>query len=289
MATTMKIDHLLLRNDTAAQWASVNPVLSKGEIGIESDTHKFKFGDGVSTWDKLSYAGTLVSASDTNGNVKIDGVETTVYTLPVASDTALGGVKSGGNITVDEAGAVTVNSAAGADKLNTPHDIALTGEVTGTASFDGSADATITTTVTSIDHTKVNGLGSAALVDTGAAAGNVPVLDENGKLVDSVIPALAIGETTVVASEAEMLALTAQKGDIAVRSDVSKTYILGGDDPKVLDSWIEFKTPASDVTSVNGKTGVVSLASTDLTDTSDLVYKADVLTLDCGNASGNNA
>lgn len=289
MATTMKIDHLLLRNDTAAQWASVNPVLSKGEIGIESDTHKFKFGDGVSTWDKLSYAGTLVSASDTNGNVKIDGVETTVYTLPVASDTALGGVKSGGNITVDEAGAVTVNSAAGADKLNTPHDIALTGEVTGTASFDGSADATITTTVTSIDHTKVNGLGSAALVDTGAAAGNVPVLDENGKLVDSVIPALAIGETTVVTSEAEMLALTAQKGDIAVRSDVSKTYILGGDDPKVLDSWIEFKTPASDVTSVNGKTGVVSLASTDLTDTSDLVYKADVLTLDCGNASGNNA
>lgn len=289
MATTMKIDHLLLRNDTAAQWASVNPVLSKGEIGIESDTHKFKFGDGVSTWDKLSYAGTLVSASDTNGNVKIDGVETTVYTLPVASDTALGGVKSGGNITVDEAGAVTVNSAAGADKLNTPHDIALTGEVTGTASFDGSADATITTTVTSIDHTKVNGLGSAALVDTGAAAGNVPVLDENGKLVDSVIPALAIGETTVVTSEAEMLALTAQKGDIAVRSDVSKTYILGGDDPKVLDSWIEFKTPASDVTSVNGKTGVVSLASTDLTDTADLVYKADVLTLDCGNASGNNA
>lgn len=289
MATTMKIDHLLLRNDTAAQWASVNPVLSKGEIGIESDTHKFKFGDGVSTWDKLSYAGTLVSASDTNGNVKIDGVETTVYTLPVASDTALGGVKSGGNITVDEAGAVTVNSAAGADKLNTPHDIALTGEVTGTASFDGSADATITTTVTSIDHTKVNGLGSAALVDTGAAAGNVPVLDENGKLVDSVIPALAIGETTVVTSEAEMLALTAQKGDIAVRSDVSKTYILGGDDPKSLDNWIEFKTPASDVTSVNGKTGVVSLASTDLTDTSDLVYKADVLTLDCGNASGNNA
>lgn len=289
MATTMKIDHLLLRNDTAAQWASVNPVLSKGEIGIESDTHKFKFGDGVSTWDKLSYAGTLVSASDTNGNVKIDGVETTVYTLPVASDTALGGVKSGGNITVDEAGAVTVNSAAGADKLNTPHDIALTGEVTGTASFDGSADATITTTVTSIDHTKVNGLGSAALVDTGAAAGNVPVLDENGKLVDSVIPALAIGETTVVTSEAEMLALTAQKGDIAVRSDVSKTYILGGDDPKSLDNWIEFKTPASDVTSVNGKTGVVSLASTDLTDTADLVYKADVLTLDCGNASGNNA
>lgn len=287
MSTTMRIDHLLLRNDTAAQWASVNPVLSKGEIGIESDTHKFKFGDGVSTWDKLSYAGTLVSASDTNGNVKIDGVETTVYTLPAASDTALGGVKSGGNITVDEAGEVTVNSAAVADKLNTPHDIALTGEVTGTASFDGTADATITTTVTSIDHTKVNGLGSAALVDTGAAAGNVPVLGSDGKLVDSVIPALAIGETTVVTSEAEMLALTAQKGDIAVRSDVSKTFILGGDDPKALDSWIEFKTPASDVTSVNGKTGTVSLASTDLTDTADLVYKADVLTLDCGKASGN--
>lgn len=40
---------------TAAQWQSVNPVLLTGEIGIESDTHLFKVGDGSSAWNNLLY------------------------------------------------------------------------------------------------------------------------------------------------------------------------------------------------------------------------------------------
>lgn len=40
---------------TAAQWQSVNPVLLTGEIGIESDTHLFKVGDGSSVWNNLLY------------------------------------------------------------------------------------------------------------------------------------------------------------------------------------------------------------------------------------------
>lgn len=48
---------ILLRNDTAANWTSKNPTLKKGEVGIELDTRKFKFGDGISKWSELSYAG----------------------------------------------------------------------------------------------------------------------------------------------------------------------------------------------------------------------------------------
>lgn len=44
------------RYDTAAQWVINNPVLLQGEIGIESDTKKFKFGNGVSDWNTLQYA-----------------------------------------------------------------------------------------------------------------------------------------------------------------------------------------------------------------------------------------
>jgi hypothetical protein len=44
------------RYDTAANWASNNPVLLEGEIGIESDTRKFKFGNGSSVWSSLPYA-----------------------------------------------------------------------------------------------------------------------------------------------------------------------------------------------------------------------------------------
>lgn len=53
------------------------------------------------------------------------------------------------------------------------------------------------------------GLGTAASKDIGTAEGNVPVLGANGKLADSVIPAVAITETFVVDSETEMTGLTA--------------------------------------------------------------------------------
>jgi hypothetical protein len=46
-----------LRRDVAATWTSINPVLSSGEIGIETDTNKFKIGNGTSTWTSLSYFG----------------------------------------------------------------------------------------------------------------------------------------------------------------------------------------------------------------------------------------
>lgn len=44
-----------LRRGTAAQWTAANPILSQGEIGFETDTNKFKFGDGVTSWTTLTY------------------------------------------------------------------------------------------------------------------------------------------------------------------------------------------------------------------------------------------
>jgi len=47
------------RRGTAAQWISTNagagPVLNAGEIGWESDTNKFKIGDGTNNWSSLDY------------------------------------------------------------------------------------------------------------------------------------------------------------------------------------------------------------------------------------------
>ena len=45
------------RRGTAAEWLSANPILSAGEIGVETDTFKFKIGDGILAWDVLKYAG----------------------------------------------------------------------------------------------------------------------------------------------------------------------------------------------------------------------------------------
>ena len=41
--------------DTAANWASNNPVLLAGEVGFESDTGKMKIGNGTAAWNSLSY------------------------------------------------------------------------------------------------------------------------------------------------------------------------------------------------------------------------------------------
>ena len=45
---------ILFRRDTAANWTSVNPVLLAGEIGIETDTYKFKIGNG-SRWNQQTF------------------------------------------------------------------------------------------------------------------------------------------------------------------------------------------------------------------------------------------
>ena len=59
-----------LRRDTAANWASVNPVLASGEPAFETDTGKFKIGDGITAYNSLDYigAGDLPDNITTQGN-----------------------------------------------------------------------------------------------------------------------------------------------------------------------------------------------------------------------------
>lgn len=45
-----------LRRDTASNWTTTNPILSSAEVGVETNTGKFKLGDGSSTWTALPYA-----------------------------------------------------------------------------------------------------------------------------------------------------------------------------------------------------------------------------------------
>jgi len=53
------------RHDTAANWTSNNPTLAVGEIGLETDTAKYKMGDGSTAWNSLAYAYTAGAAGAT--------------------------------------------------------------------------------------------------------------------------------------------------------------------------------------------------------------------------------
>lgn len=63
-------------------------------------------------------------------------------------------------------------------------------------------------------------------------------LNANGQLDNSVLPPLAIWETYVEDTEAKMLALQAQTGDVCVRTDEVKTYIkLNDNNPATMADW----------------------------------------------------
>lgn len=78
----------------------------------------------------------------------------------------------------------------------------------------------------------------------------------DGKIDGSLMPSIAVIDTFPVPNEASMLGLQCERGDIAIREDLGKTFILTQMPPSVLSNWRELTS--TNVTSVNGKTGAVT-------------------------------
>lgn len=417
--TTLNVK-IQIRNDTKNNWTTQNPVLLKGEMGVETDTRKFKFGDGVSDWATLEYAsatgaiimnkaptptdsgydvgamwidtaankayllfnnttnqavwkqlvtpddlsdlgagdmlksqfannpkaeqgyvnaaivadtanatkGTLTAGSKTfNGSADVtvtadDLGALTAVPSEYVKNTDYGTAETGGvvkstakgtdTVTIGADGTMTIGKASEAvaadtaTTLATGRTISVAGDATGTSPvFDGSANVTIplvlansgvvagTFTKVTVDAkgrvtegvanltaadipeltlAKISDAGTAAAKDFGTAEGNVPVLGAGGKLSEAVIPAIAITDTFVVDSQAAMLALEAQQGDVAVRTDVNKTFILKVAPATTLANWVELETPTDAVTSVNGLTGAVTLTTSEVAEGSNLYF-----------------
>ena len=119
-ATNVRVQ-MQQRRDTAANWTSVNPTLLSGELGYETDTGKFKTGNGSTVWNSLAY---------------VPGFSISAYPLATAdiADDAVTGAKLANNI-----------------------DIAGTLDVTNAATFDNNVtiqgDLTVNGTTTTIDTT----------------------------------------------------------------------------------------------------------------------------------------
>lgn len=170
----------------------------------------------------------------------------TVTTIPTLS----GDVSNSGNT-------VTLKTTGVSAGTYTKVTVNTKGLVTGSSSL-------VAGDIPNLTLSKISDAGTAASKNTGVASGNVPVLDSNGKLDSSILPAIAITDTFVVASQTAMLALTAEVGDVAVRTDLNKSFILKTAGASTLANWQELLTPADAVTSVAGKTGTVTLTSSDV-------------------------
>ena len=94
-----------------------------------------------------------------------------------------------------------------------------------------------------------------------AQPNGLATLDNGGLIPTSQLPPLAITDTFVVASEVDMLALTAQVGDVAIRTDINKTFILATSPASTLSNWKQILTPTAPVQSISNSDGTIEVSS----------------------------
>lgn len=178
----------------------------------------------------------------------------------VAAGGELGGTLDAPTVDATHSGSThqSITDAVNAHQIDVvdAHDAAAVSFVpTGTIT---SADAQSAIVEALTDGKAYTDDGHVILTSQRGAVSGVASLDSSGKVPVAQVPAIAFGNTFVVASQAAMLALTANPGDIAVRSDISETFILTALPASTLGNWVELLSGAGGVTSVNGLTGAVS-------------------------------
>jgi hypothetical protein len=159
MATRMQ-----QRRGTAAQWTSTNagagPVLNAGEIGWESDTNKFKIGDGVNNWSTLDYfidgnstANPAFGSSITFEGATANDFETTVaVTDPTADRTITLPDATGTVVLADGSGNITVSGNLTVSGTTTTINSTTINATTGIV-FEGATANDFETTLTVTDPT----------------------------------------------------------------------------------------------------------------------------------------
>ena len=83
------VTQIQIRRGTAAQWTSANPTLASGEFGYETDTGKFKVGDGSTAWTSLTYKASGTVTSITAGTGLSGGAITTSGTIAIDTATTV--------------------------------------------------------------------------------------------------------------------------------------------------------------------------------------------------------
>ena len=167
---------LQLRRGTSSEWTAANPQLAAGEIGIETDTNTFKFGDGSTLWNSLDYA--LSSTVDDYVPTNLLAVANGVATLDASGYIPTAQLPPLAKITVQSA----ANQAARLALTAEPGDIVIQSD-TGTtyvlssspASTNGnwreiSATAAISAAISTheADTTSVHGIADTSLLATTA-------------------------------------------------------------------------------------------------------------------------
>jgi hypothetical protein len=258
MATRMQ-----QRRGTAAQWISTNsgngPILNAGEIGFETDTNKFKIGDGTNHWINLDY---FIDANSTvnpafGSSITFEGAtanafETTVaVTDPTADRTITLPDASGTVVLADGSGNLTVSGDLTVSGTTTTINSTTINATTGMV-FEGATANDFETTLTVTDPT---------------ADRTLTLPDASGTLATTTDISNHESDTTSVHGIADTSALaTKAYADTAVSThDTDTTSVHGIADTSALATKAYADTAVSthdtDTTSVHGIADTAQLAT----------------------------
>ena len=197
-----------LRRDEAGDWTTNSAtVLASGEIGFESDTNKFKIGDGTTSWGSLPYAPAGLTYLTTSG---------TTSTVAVTRATNLAG---GG------AGQLPYNTAANTTTFLATGTSGQLLQSNGTSAPSWGLprlDQLTTTTATQF----------RGIINGTTGTGNVvfasgPVLTSPQISTSLIVNGSSSGVTTITADASGTVALTlpATSGTVALAGDVDTNFV----------------------------------------------------------------
>jgi hypothetical protein len=235
MATRMQ-----QRRGTAAQWTAANPILAAGEIGFETDTSKFKMGNGSSTWTALQYFANASELAAIIGDGAMPALLNSLDELAQAiGDDPQFYLTVGQNLTNHQNDSTMVHGIADTSLLATTGDVATAAQGAATALSTHEADTTL-----------VHGIADTSLLATTgdvatAAQGAATALSTHEADITNVH---GIADTSVLATVTNVS--TAKTEAIADAADAADSKI---------------STHNSDTTNVHG-----------IVDTSALVLQSDL-------------
>ena len=222
MATTEVKVRMQQRRDTASGWTASNPTLLIGEFGYETDTGKFKVGDGSTAWSSLSYIPGLsigsypiATADIANGAVTANKLSETGVVAATYRAT---------DLTVDAQGRIT-SAANGSISTSEIEDDAVT------------ADKLDNTSVTAGSYTAANITVDAQGRITSAADGavtSITVGDTSISVTDTGSDGTITFDTD--GSEAARIRTNGRVG-IGVTSPVDQFHVVSGDTVSTSDPY----------------------------------------------------
>jgi len=241
--TAAQVSNLLRKSDTTAMLSGYG---RSGQLVKYSDTTAMLTG--------YARSGQVVKYSDTTAQLSNYRRKTTIIENSDLRNSTISGVSLGNSLS----------------SLSWGYGFTSGTSYNGSSAVSQGLDTTAVSTkanVTALLLGKQNLIGYTPenAANKGAANGYAP-LGSDVKIATTYLPAITMNNVYSASSQSAMLSLSAVVGDMCVRTDSSISYVLQVAAPSNPAAWVKVLSPAAPVSSVNGKTGVVSLLTSDISE-----------------------